>query len=40
MKFFDKYGWFTGKLPEECVKDCSHSGECFDDVMWNFGLKN
>ena len=31
-EFFDKYGWFTGKLSEECIKDCSHSGDCFDDV--------
>jgi hypothetical protein len=31
---FDEYGNFLGELPEECVTACSHSGDCFDDVVF------
>jgi hypothetical protein len=28
---FNEYGFFEGTIPQECVEDCSHSGECYDD---------
>jgi hypothetical protein len=31
---FDEYGNFLGEIPEECVTACSHSGDCFDDVVY------
>jgi len=31
-KWFDKNGWFIGKFPPDCVKDCSASGPVDDSV--------
>jgi hypothetical protein len=30
---FDEYGNFLGKIPKQCVADCSHSGDCYSDVV-------
>ena len=30
--WFDSYGYFVGTLPDNCVADCSHSGQCDEDV--------
>ena len=29
---FDKYGYFRGIIPAECVAECSHPGPCDSDV--------
>ena len=31
---FSEYGEFLGELPKECVDDCSHSGDCYNDVLY------
>lgn len=39
-KFFDKYGNLKRDIPMECVEDCSHSGECYEDCfLWVRKLK-
>jgi hypothetical protein len=30
--WFDEFGNFIGKLPKQCIKDCSHYGNCEIDV--------
>jgi hypothetical protein len=30
--WFDAYGNLLKKTPKQCVEDCSHQGECFEDV--------
>jgi hypothetical protein len=30
--YINESGYLVGVLPEECVKDCSHSGACGADV--------
>ena len=25
--YFDKFGWFLGELPEDCVADCTTPGQ-------------
>jgi len=30
---FDEFGNFLGKIPKQCVSDCSHSGDCYSDVV-------
>jgi hypothetical protein len=32
MKWFDEHGWCTEDLPEECVADCSASGDVTENV--------
>lgn len=29
---FDEHGWASRRLPRQCVRDCSHSGDCSEDV--------
>jgi hypothetical protein len=31
---WSEYGEFLGTLPDECVSDCSHSGDCYDAVEY------
>jgi hypothetical protein len=31
-KLFDEYGNFLGKLPLACIYNCTHKGECVDDI--------
>lgn len=31
---FDTYGNFHGELPADCVRDCSHAGQCDADVAF------
>jgi hypothetical protein len=32
---FNEYGWLaSGSFPADCVADCSHSGQCADDVSY------
>jgi hypothetical protein len=32
QKFFDDRGNWTGKLPKQCIMDCSHAGDCSNDA--------
>lgn len=32
MKWFDEQGTLIGTIPRECVEQCSHSGNCEEDV--------
>ncbi len=34
MKWFDEQGYLVGELPQDCVDQCSHSGQCVDDVRF------
>jgi hypothetical protein len=35
MELFDKFGYYIGPtIPNHVVKDCSHVGECFEDVEY------
>lgn len=37
---FNQFGHFLGTIPQECVNDCSHAGDCFDDCQrWANKLK-
>lgn len=29
---FNEYGYMSGKFPKKCITDCTHSGDCFEDV--------
>ena len=34
-KYFYETGEYKeGSLPQECIDDCSHSGQCIDDVQY------
>src|SRR5687767_12905081 len=32
--FEPKYGWLVRHIPRACVRDCSHSGDCYEDVEY------
>jgi hypothetical protein len=32
--WFDSHGYLLGVLPEDCIADCSHSGQCDADVAY------
>jgi hypothetical protein len=31
-QWFDEQGFFVGELPKDCIHDCTHSGDCTDDL--------
>jgi hypothetical protein len=38
-KWFDQHGYFHGDIPQECVSDCNHPGQCDADVeFWTSEL--
>lgn len=40
MKYFDEQGFLIREIPVECVKACSHSGQCDRDVeFWQKKLE-
>jgi len=32
LKWFNGYGHLQKEIPEDCVKDCTHQGDCSADV--------